>query len=275
LKRNYFNLGFNDYDYIKLVELFKLNLSKKSILELNLSNVTYCRLVSLGLNDIYSLLEVQMEYLCVSGLLTKEDLTSIYGCFGENVGVRDEIIYVDRNKRLKYLHNLDISNINYSFKTSCALKSFNINKLGTIMDYSAYELMRKYGFSDASIKELRYSISLLVGDIEDNSNETKVNIDYKKISLKELDIPYSIYKKLSRRGKHSLYDALICSNIELKDMGEDVYHSIKLLEYKINEDSDSFNFELDYITFDEVNELLGQYEFERAKIEKQILELKK
>ena len=230
-------------------------------------------MITLGLNDIYSLIEIQMEYLCSSGLLTKEDLTSIYGCFGENVGVSSDIIYIDRNKKLKYLYNLDVSNINYSFKTSCILNTFNIKKLGTIMDYSDTELIRKYGFSDAAIKELRYSISLLVGDIEDDSNETKVKLDYKKIDLRDLDIPYSVYKKLSKNGIHNLYDALICDDIRLKDIGEDVFHTIKLLEYKINNDNDTFNYELDSITFDDASELLSKYEYEKNKINEQILEL--
>ena len=43
---------------------------------------------------------------------------------------------------------------------------------------------------------------------------------------------------------------------------------------RINNDVESFNFELDSITFDEACELLSKYEYEKNDIENQILSLK-
>lgn len=274
LKRNFMNLGFSDYDYIRLIDIFKSNLSNKPILDLNISNVTYCRLLSIGISDIYSLLEVQMEYLCSNGLLTNSDLSSIYNCFGEKVDAITNIAYIDKSKKLKYLYNLDISNINLSFKTSCVLKTFDIRTLGTIIDSSNNELIRKYGLSESTINELRNTVALLTGDIDDTSAETKIKVDYQKKSLKDVDLPYSIYKKLIKNGKRSLYDVLICSDEELNEIGEDVYHSVKLLSFKIDEDFDTFSYEFDSLNLDDAYELLNKYEYEKNKIEEQILLLK-
>ena len=274
LKRNYLELGLSDYDYIYFMHIVVGCLSQRKISELSLSNVTCCRLLALGLDNIYSLAEIPIEYLYDNGLLTKKDINSIYCNYGEKNIFKRNISYISRDEKIKYIRNLDINDISLSFKTSNILNVLGLNKLGIIIDLDDIELRQKYCLNDYSIRELRYSISLLVGDIEDNLDETKVKIQYDKIDLKDLNIPYTIYKKLRRNKKYTLYDVLMSDNEELKDIGDDVYQFVNLLSFKLGEENDKFKLDMDALSKEEIISLLRQYEYERNKTEEKISMLK-
>ena len=274
LKRNYLDLGLSDYDYINFMHIIVGYLSQRKISELPLSNVTCCRLLSIGIDNIYSLAEIPMEYLYNSGLLNKNDIGSIYDNYGESNIFKRDISYISREEKIRYIRNLDINELNLSFKTSTILNALGLNKLGIIIDLTDNDLKQKYCVSDYSIRELRNSISLLIGDIVDNLGETKIKIQYDKIDLKDLNIPYTIYKKLRRNKKYTLYDVLMSENEELKNIGDDVYHFVNLLSFKLGEENDMFNLDIDVLTEEEIISLLRQYEYERNKTEEKINMLK-
>ena len=92
--------------------------------------------------------------------------------------------------------------------------------------------------------------------------------------MKDLNIPYTIYKKLRRNKKYTLYDVLMSDNEELKDIGDDVYQFVNLLSFKLGEENDKFKLDMDALSKEEIISLLRQYEYERNKTEEKISMLK-